>query len=82
MRISSKLILLTLVITSAITFLHADSLKEIAAALDMDASYFTAQGYIKYKCPYCKYQFSPRQQRLNCPNCAREIILWDLLNRV
>ena len=53
MRISSKLILLTLVITSAITLLHADSLKEIAAALDMDASYFTAQGYIKYK--YDKY---------------------------
>ena len=38
--------------------------------------------YSKYKCPYCKYQFSPRQQRLNCPNCAIEIILWDLLNRV
>ena len=49
MRISFKLILLTFVITSATTFLHADSLKEIAAALDMDSSYFTAQGYIKYK---------------------------------
>ena len=53
MRISFKLILLTFVITSATTFLHADSLKEIAAALDMDSSYFTAQGYIKYK--YDKY---------------------------
>ena len=49
MRISFKLTLLTFVITSAVSFLHADSLKEIAAALDMDASYFTAQGYIKYK---------------------------------
>ena len=31
------------------TLLQAASLKDIAAALDMDASYFTKQGYIKYK---------------------------------
>ena len=53
MRISFKLLLLTFAITSASTLLRADSLKEIAAALDMDSSYFTAQGYIKYK--YDKY---------------------------
>ena len=53
MRITFKLILLAFAVTAAASLLHADSLKEIAAALDMDASYFTAQGYIKYK--YDKY---------------------------
>ncbi|MBR6075340.1 MAG: hypothetical protein IKP87_08550, partial [Victivallales bacterium] len=53
MRISFKLILLAFAVTTATSLLHADSLKEIAAALDIDASYFTAQGYIKYK--YDKY---------------------------
>ena len=49
MRISFKLILLAFAVTTATSLLHADSLKEIAAALDIDTSYFTAQGYIKYK---------------------------------
>ena len=53
MRISFKLLLLAFAVTTATSLLHADSLKEIAAALDIDASYFTAQGYIKYK--YDKY---------------------------
>jgi hypothetical protein len=53
MRISFKLVLLAFAVTTATSLLHADSLKEIAAALDIDASYFTAQGYIKYK--YDKY---------------------------
>ncbi len=35
-----------------------------------------------YTCPYCKYVFTPRQSRTNCPNCARELILWDLLDHV
>ncbi len=54
--------------------LHNDRISHVSGGSNKD--------YGKYICPYCKYQFSSRQQRLNCPNCAREIILWDLLNRV
>ena len=54
--------------------LHEERMSHVAGVSNKD--------FDKYKCPYCKYQFAAHQQRLNCPNCAREIILWDLLNRV
>jgi len=41
-----------------------------------------SKNYCNYNCPYCKQQLNPSQPRMNCPNCAREIILWDLLNHV
>lgn len=43
-----KLFCTTFLLITTSILLHADSLKEIAAALDMDVSFFTKQGYIKY----------------------------------